>query len=41
MISTQGRITLHSAMFTLGVLAAVVCVATALYKNRKTDGGKT
>ena len=40
MISTHGRITVHSIMFTLGILAAVVCVAVALFKNRKTDGGK-
>ncbi len=36
MADTQGRITLNSILFTIGVVGGIVCVVIALIRNRKT-----
>lgn len=36
MADTQGRITLNSILFTIGVIGGIVCVVIALIRNRKT-----
>ena len=39
-VDSQGKVTLSSIMFTVGVIGGIVCVALAVVKNRKTDASE-